>query len=438
MPSYVPSTSVSQRKGETPRSMGLLFVSLVAAAAVLASGLVLASVLVARSADAALTCGPSWQGVPLPSGLKYPQALAPIAADDIWVVGNSAPAISADIATAHWDGSNWTLLPTPQPGTGPNELNGADGVASDDVWAVGAYAATSAGRYKTLVEHWDGSRWHVVASPNAGTDAAKNTLTSVNALSRTSAWAVGSYRIPASPGTDSVRKTLIERWDGTSWSVVSSPNPAPLGNSLLGVAAAGPNDVWAVGWKLGDRGLQSLILHYDGTAWTEEAAGPTVGTEANVLTDVSAVGANDIWAAGYYDDGAQRKTLTLHYDGSGWSSVPSVSGGDGVSILHGISASSPTDAWAVGFEYRASLGRYVTSTQHWDGSTWSAVPSAISDKAVYEGAMYAVAKVPGSSEVWAIGQPQDAEVICPSASTAQASLQASTFGSKVSTPPLPW
>jgi hypothetical protein len=90
-----------------------------------------------------------------------------------------------------------------------------------------------------------------------------------------------------------VRKTLIERWNGTCWSVVSSPNPAPFANSLLGVAATGPNDVWAVGWKISDQGLRSLILHYDGTAWTA-AAVPAVGTAENVLTDISAVSANDI------------------------------------------------------------------------------------------------------------------------------------------------
>ncbi len=424
-----PSTSVSQSEGQTPRrSIGLLFVSLVAAT-VLASGLVLSSVLMARSADAALTCGPSWQRVPLPSGLRYPQALAPIAANDIWVVGNAGPGISNDIATAHWNGSGWTLFSPPKPGPYPanysaNELNGVDGVASDDVWAVGAYSA------KTLIEHWDGSQWRVVESPNAD-GSALNTLTSVDALSSNSAWAVGSYRTPPSPGTNAVRKTLIERWDGTSWSVDKSPNPAPFGNSLLGVAATGPNDVWAVGWKITDQGLRSLILHYDGTAWTEAAA-PTVGTGENVLTDISAVSANDIWAAGYYDAGTQQKTLTLHYDGSSWSSVPSASEGDGVSILLDISASSPSDVWAVGLEYQASLKHYVASIQHWNGSTWSAVPTAISGEYLYEGAMYSVAKVPGSSQVWAVGYPQDAEVICPSASTAQVGLQSSIFGSKVS------
>jgi hypothetical protein len=422
-----PSTLISQREGMTTRrSRVLLFVSLVAAS-VLASGLVLASVLMARPADAALTCGTSWRSVPLPTGIKYPQALAPIAANNIWVVGNSKPGIGSDMTTARWNGSRWTLFPIRKLGTGGNELNGADGVASDDVWAVGAYAATEASPYKTLVEHWNGSQWQVVASPNVGAGT-KNTLTSVDALSRTSAWAVGSYRTPASLGNDPVRKTLIQRWNGTSWTIVSSPNPGTLSNSLLGVAATGQNDIWAVGWKIGSQGLRSLILHYDGTAWTE-AAVPTVGTGENVLTDISALSANDIWASGYYDEGTQQKTLTLHYDGSSWSSVPSASRGDGVSILNDISATSPSAAWAVGFEYRASLKRYVATTQRWNGSAWSAVPSAISRTNANESVLYSVAKVPRTSQVWAAGQPQDAEVICPSGSTTQASPTQATMAS---------
>src|SRR5215217_1376516 len=271
-----PSTLIPQRGGMTTRrSRVLLFVSLVAAS-VLASGLVLASVLMARPADAALTCGTSWRSVPLPTGLKYPQALAPIAANDIWVVGNSTPSTTANPTTAHWNGSSWTLVSPPTLGTGSREMNGADGVASDDVWAVGAYTPAGTNANKTLVEHWNGSKWVLVASPNVGGSTTSNTLTSVDALSRTGAWAVGSYRTPPSPGTDSVRKTLIQRWNGTSWTIVSSPNPGTLSNSLLGVAATGPNDVWAVGWKISDQGLRSLILHYNGTAWTE-AVVTTVG-----------------------------------------------------------------------------------------------------------------------------------------------------------------
>ena len=293
-----------------------------------------------------------------------------------------------------------------------------DASASNNVWAVGY--STSSGRQNTLIERWNGTQWRVVASPNAGTSG-DNVLTSVDALSGTNAWAVGSSRTATS------RTSLIQRWNGTSWTIVSSPNPGTLGNSLLGVEAAGPNDIWAVGWKNSGNGLQSLLLHYDGTGWTEAAPVPKVGTGDNVLTGVSVVGNDDVWATGYYVEDTHYKTLTLHYNGTTWSHVPSPNGADGTSILMGIDASSPTNAWAVGFEYRAALQHYVASTQQWNGSGWTAFPSAISKDSTQESAMFDVAKAPGTSQVWAVGRAGlrltvggltgVVETICPSGSS---------------------
>jgi hypothetical protein len=304
-------------------------------------------------------------------------------------------------------------------------LNGVDASASNDVWAVG-YAGVS-GRYSTLIEHWDGTQWRVVTSPNADSTG-DSVLTSVDTLGSTNAWAVGSSR------TDTSRKSLIQRWNGTSWTIVSSPNPGTLGNSLLGVEAIGPNDIWAVGWKNSGNGLRSLLLHYDGTGWTEGAAVPKVGTGDNVLTSISVVGSGDVWATGYYIDGTRYKTLTLHYNGTTWSHVPSHNGTDGTDILMGVDASSPTNAWAVGFEYRAALGHYVASTQHWDGSGWTAFPSVISRDDTKESAMFDVAIAPDTSQVWAVGRSGlrltlggltgVVETICPSgSSTATAPAQ---------------
>jgi len=200
------------------------------------------------------------------------------------------------------------------------------------------------------------------------------------------------------------------------------------------VKATGPNDIWAVGWKNSGNGLRSLLLHYDGTGWTEEAAVPNVGTGDNVLTGISAVSNNDVWATGYYVENTQYKTLTLHYNGTTWSHVPSSNGADGTNILMGIDASSPTNAWAVGFEDRAALHHYVASTQQWNGSSWTAFPSAISRDGTQESAMFDVAKAPGTSQVWAVGRSGlrltvggltgVVEAICPSeSSTATAPAQ---------------
>jgi hypothetical protein len=368
--------------------------------ALLAAGL---SLLLAGLGARGLVCGPSWSKVPSAQQLGNPQAIAAISNDDIWVVGGRW--VNGRIASGaqHWDGSEWSLFPTPNVEAEDNMLNGVDALTSKDVWAVG-YSMVDE-RYKTLVEHWNGARWRVVPSPNVST-AQYNVLTSVDALDRNSVWAVGSYLKGNS------RKTLIQRWNGTSWKIVSSPNADARSNSLLGVTAVGPRNIWAVGWKSSPKGLRSLVLHRDGTQWKKVAV-PAVATGDNVLTDISAVNGKDVWATGYYVDGATYKTLTLHYNGTSWKHVPSPNGEDGISILRGVGTFSSSNAWAVGFEYRADLHHYVASTQHWDGSTWTAFPSAISGYGRRDNEMSSVAKAPRTSQVWAAGRPGNVETVCP-------------------------
>ncbi|HEX5912859.1 MAG TPA: VCBS repeat-containing protein, partial [Rubrobacter sp.] len=166
---------------------------------------------------------------------------------------------------------------------------------------------------------------------------------------------------------------------------------------------------------------------------------PKVGTGDNVLTDISAVSNDDVWATGYYVDGTKYKTLTLHYNGTTWSHVPSSNGADGTDILMGIDASSPTNAWTVGFEYRTAPNHYVASTQHWDGSGWTTLPSAISRDGTQESAMFDVARAPGASQVWAVGRSGlrlslggltgDVETVCPSGSPTAREVAATTESS---------
>src|SRR5215469_6280943 len=59
-----------------------------------------------------------------------------------------------------------SFVPSPNAGSGANALFGVSAIASNDVWAVGEFSSVSAGQ--TLVEHWNGVSWSVVASPNVG------------------------------------------------------------------------------------------------------------------------------------------------------------------------------------------------------------------------------------------------------------------------------
>jgi hypothetical protein len=146
--------------------------------ALLVAGL---SLLLAGSGADGSVCVSSWSTVPSVEEFKTPRALAALATNDIWVVGSTTATGALSTRAQHWDGDSWSLFPTPNVGTGDNALNGVDGSASDDVWAVGhserLLRAAEPYRYTALVEHWDGAQWEVVESPNVGTNQ-YNTLTS--------------------------------------------------------------------------------------------------------------------------------------------------------------------------------------------------------------------------------------------------------------------
>ena len=84
---------------------------------------------------------------------------------------------------------------------------------------------------------------------------------------------------------------------------------------MLGVAATGPDDVWAVGQDQAPGHLADpLILHYDGHAWSPTAV-PVAGQAS--LTAVACAGRDNVWAVGFQDpEDGPFGPLILHFDGS--------------------------------------------------------------------------------------------------------------------------
>jgi hypothetical protein len=139
----------------------------------------------------------------------------------------------------------------------------------------------------TLTEHWDGTSWRVVPSPN---DDRSQRLTDVAAVSSTDVWAVG----------DDASGLIPEHRDGTRWSIVRPPSPIPdraYSSQLISVAALGSNDVWAAGWYMPRFTVHPLVEHWNGVSWSLVAAGHRPGANEQ-LTGVVAIGADDAWAVG--------------------------------------------------------------------------------------------------------------------------------------------
>jgi hypothetical protein len=149
---------------------------------------------------------------------------------------------------------------------------------------AGAVAAIApAGASAATCQSWTGAQ---PASPGAFAQ-----LSSVAVLSSCNAWAVGFYRTPGAV------QSLIEHWNGASWEIVASPDPGTAGNVLFGVRAASPSSIWAVGsYSNTSGGDKTLILRWNGRTW-QQVTSPSPG-DSDDLHAVRAVSASDVWAVG--------------------------------------------------------------------------------------------------------------------------------------------
>jgi hypothetical protein len=233
--------------------------------------------------------------------------------DDVWAVGNYVPDVtgSNEDATinlaAHFDGTRWTDTPTPNSGPNFDTLFGVAALPGQ-AWAAGT-ALGSNYLPEALLEHWNGSSWQTVSAPAVASTRA--ILFGVSASSPDNVWAVGTQQAGGNSvaGSDDSGSfgTLVEHFDGNSWTVVPAANPGDAGNSFYAVTARSANDVWAVGQSVGSSGDVPLVEHFDGTSWTVVPS----GSHAPVgLLEAVTVKGSTVEAAGQ-TDGVTSEALPL-------------------------------------------------------------------------------------------------------------------------------
>ena len=153
--------------------------------------------------------------------------------------------------------------------------------------------------------------WQVDSSPNP-TGSTFSQLNSSFAASHTQAWAVGQTRVAASGNGF---ETLIEEWNGSTWSVVPGAPASVSASFLNGVSGTGPSDIWAVGQNAGT----SFIEHWNGKSWSHVAS-PAGEPPDGQLNAVSADSPTDAWAAGSaMNANDQVVPLIEHWNGTQWS-----------------------------------------------------------------------------------------------------------------------
>ena len=205
----------------------------------------------------------------------------------------------------------WSVSKTPLSGSILSQFSGVSCPATSTCFAVGDQQDKGAGPIQSLVERWDGTHWSIVSSANAP-GANYTNLSGITCLSKTSCVAVGAWE-----GLTS--HALIERWNGRRWSVTPGPSLNPNEESwLFGVSCPGPSTCFAVG-TVGDG---TLIEHWDGTHWSATTDTPKAGQHED-LNDVSCPSPTSCVAVGNIFQGQPfvQRVLVEHWNGKRWTNM---------------------------------------------------------------------------------------------------------------------
>ncbi len=279
---------------------------------------------------------------------------------------NSA-AIGVTLAEV-WNGNSWSVETTPNP----------KGVARAsqlfDVACASANACTAVGLdvsssdvQVTLAEAWNGTKWSIQTTPNPS-GALQSQLSSVSCTSASACTAVGYY-----VDSSDVAVTLAEAWNGSSWSIQTTPNPSGAqASELTNVACTSASACTAVGYWIGSPYSQNALVEvWNGTSWSIQTIAAPSGSQATALYGVACTSAACTIVGAYLDSSSNVLTLAEAWNGSSWSveTTPNPSGAQG-SLLNGVSCTSASVCTAVG-DYADSSGNQNTFAEAWNGTAWS-------------------------------------------------------------------
>jgi len=321
---------------------------------------------------------PSWtiQPVPLPPGATnayLPAVSCPSAASctavgsrfETWT--NRPWRVTEGELAEHWNGSTWTTQATSRPADegATGTLSGVSCTSAASCTAVGDYQNRS-GNYLTLAEHWNGRSWAIQATPTPPAVAFVS-LKGVWCTSAASCTAVGYYATGLTSGPGA---TLVEYWNGSTWTIQPTPNPSGAEVSILtGVWCASAASCTAVGYSVGtSQASLTLAERWNGSIWTIQPTPRPSGSTSSALSGVSCTTTASCTAVGgAIESPNTRLTLAEHWNGSTWTiqPTPTPSGPiDDSTGLHAVSCTSVNRCTAVGEFGKGALA------ERWNGTKW--------------------------------------------------------------------
>src|SRR5215216_401269 len=211
------------------------------------------------------------------------------------------PATRADAA------ATWTKVPSPNRGTVASTLQDVamvPGTSSTTAWAVGYSYDSNVAAYRTMTQRFNGTSWSVVPSLN-GSATGYSQLNRVDATSASNVWAIGY---------DSQAGTLVHRYDGTKWAAMA----APPGVAPRGLDVVSSTEVWVAGYN----GSAATVAQWRNGTWTTRFTQPAVSRHLTVFEAIAVDASGGIWAVGWDRDynvtGRPVSSLVVHFDGTSW------------------------------------------------------------------------------------------------------------------------
>ncbi|HLH46468.1 MAG TPA: hypothetical protein VKV25_04850, partial [Acidimicrobiales bacterium] len=299
-----------------------------------------------------------------------------------------------------WDGHTWSTVSTPDPGGALGSwLQSVTCVTADDCWAVGYYETASEAT-DTLAEQWNGRSWSIVATPNPS-GSVESILQGVTCTGPSACTAVGY----------GAGETLVESWDGSSWALVSSPNPPPdIFSELTSVSCPSASDCWAVGDNVTNMDQYSTLAEqWDGTAWSIVTTPNPPESFSDHLEAVSCPTADACLAVGDVQaPSLSWSTLAEAWNGSRWVVLTSPTpAGATYADFAGLSCPSASRCLAVGVASTDRAGDYVPYAAAYTAHGWR-VTAPVDPRVVPPALNYLDAVACGASRCLATGSGGDA------------------------------
>jgi hypothetical protein len=205
----------------------------------------------------------------------------------------------------HWDGSRWTLQTPSDPARHP--MSSVSCTASSACTAVGD-------AQDALAEQWNGAAWVLQRTPSlAPPKTPYGSFTGVSCRSGTVCTAVGVKN--EARGDSSVLVPLAEHWDGTGWALQKVPIPPGYtyaNNDLVGVSCASNAACTAVGSQNPRSGIDlPLVERWNGSSWTIEQTPSPADILSGGLLSVSCTSPTVCFGVGNFTHKTGGATVTL-------------------------------------------------------------------------------------------------------------------------------